>query len=455
MEFGASPYRNWNERIHAECYRPNVELGNFERISFNIGPTLVDWMISYDPDTFRKIVLQDMANVNRYGVGNAVAQAYNHTILPLATHADKVTQITWGIADFRHRFGRMPSGMWLPETAVDLETLTILSEQGIEFTILAPWQADTYHLDPTEPYRVTLPEGKSIVVFFYQPELSGGVSFNPGLTNNADDFAKQQVFQYFSTEKAQRGEPQFLMIASDGELYGHHQSFRDRFLAHLVNVSSARLGIAAVYPALWLRDRPPIRTINIREMTSWSCHHGVKRWMGDCECINEDGLWKANLRNAFNHLAESLDTIYERQVVALGLDAWALRNAYIHVILGERTLPDLIRQLTSQRLTGEELWRIRLLLEAQRERQRMFTSCGFFFDDFSRIEPKNNVSYAAHVVHLVKLATGIDLGPQTSAILKHVVSQHTNSRGDLVFRYQLERVTGFEPFPIESSEFSI
>ena len=450
-ESGAAPFRNWNERIHTECYRPNVELGNFERISFNIGPTLIDWMISYDPDTYHKLIAQDAANVSRYGVGNAMAQAYNHTILPLANHADKVTQIYWGIVDFQHRFGRKPQGMWLPETAVDLETLNILAEQGIEFTILAPWQANTDNLDPTEPYRVMLPEGKSITVFFYQRELSGGISFNPGLTNNADDFAKQEIFQYYSLEKAYQGEPQFLMIASDGELYGHHQHFRDRFLARLMDGASARLGITATYPALWLHSIQPRRTISIREMTSWSCYHGVDRWMRECECTPGDGRWKAHLRQAFNKLAASLDLLYANELSAKGVDPWRLRNEYIRVMLGERSLPDLVGQMAKHRLAGEELWRIRLLLESQRERQRMFTSCGFYFDDFSRIEPKNNVTYAAHAAHLSRLATGVDLAPQTCALLEHVRSNYTNIRGDMVFRRQLERVEGLEPVVFETA----
>lgn len=451
-ELGASPYHNWNERIHAECYKPNAELGNFERISFNIGPTLVDWMDGYDPDSWHKIVLQDAANVARYGVGNAMAQAYNHTILPLASRTDKETQVAWGIADFKHRFGRQPQGMWLPETAADLETLNILAEQGIEFTILAPWQADTQDLDPTEPYRVALPEGKSITVFFYDQNLSGGISFNPTATSNADDFARQEIFQHYSLEKAQRSEPQFLMIASDGELYGHHQHFRDRFLAHLVNGASARLGITPTYPAAWLRNHPPRRTISIREKTSWSCYHGVTRWMGECECTPGDMRWKSNLRQAFNHLAVALDNLYIEALAPLRIDPWRLRNQYIHVMHGERSLPDLVRSLTHQKVQGEHLWKIRLLLEAQRERQRIFTSCGWYHDDFSRIEPKNNVAYAAQVVHLARLATGVDLGPQTAVLLHQVVSLRTSLRGDVVFQRQLQRAEGIGGFNIDSTD---
>ena len=234
-EVGAHPYHNWNERIHAECYRPNAELGNFERISFNIGPTLFEWMKKYDPTVHDLIVTQDRVNVQQYGVGNAIAQAYHHTLLPLASREDKVTQIYWGIADFEYRFGRKPQGMWLPETAVDLETLSLLADHGIEFTILAPWQAERDHLDTTEAYRVDLPQGRNITVFFYHSELSSCVSFNPTATANADFFSKDQILTHYLPKKSRSNVPQLLLIASDGELYGHHQQFRDRFLAHLVD----------------------------------------------------------------------------------------------------------------------------------------------------------------------------------------------------------------------------
>jgi hypothetical protein len=441
-EIGASPYDNWNERIHAECYRPNAELGNFERISFNIGPTLCSWMHGYDQETFRLIAAQDRANLQRFGVGNAIAQAYNHTILPLASRADKVTQIEWGIADFKHRFGHKPQGMWLPETAVDLETLNILVEHGIEFTILAPWQADSCHLDTTEPYRVALPGGKSITVFFYQRELSTAVSFNPALTTNADVFVQQEVSNRYWLEKVEQGEPQILLIASDGELYGHHQQFRDRFLAHLVNGASSHFGIVLTYPALWLKTYPPRQTISLRENTSWSCHHGVLRWMGECGCTSGDGRWKAYLRQSLNRLAVSIDIVYADALWALGIDPWRLRDLYIHVILGELSIIDLVNQAAGRFLDGEEIQRIDLLLKAQRERQRMFTSCGWFFEDFARIEPRNNVAYAAQAVHLTRQATGIDLTYQVIAHLKHVISHRTGLRGDVVFQKQIERAEG-------------
>jgi len=454
-EVGASPYHNWNERIQAECYRPNAELGNFRRISFNLGPTLGEWMHRYDPQSARLIVAQDRANTECYGVGNAMAQGYNHTILPLAARRDKVTQVAWGIAAFEHAFGRKPQGLWLPETAVDVETLCVLAEHGIQFTILAPWQADTSALnaplDPTEPYRVYLPQGCSLSVFFYHRELSTLVSFSPQSTTNADSFARQEILTRFNVEKTQRGEPQLLLIATDGELYGHHQVFRDYFLAHLVNGASADIGVTKTHPALWLRSHPPRRSISIHEKTSWSCHHGVLRWMGECGCTPEFGVWKAYLRRSFDNLAASLDRVYEQAACTLISDPWALRNDYIHVLLGNVTSNDLIARAAGRRLSDEDYRKIRLLLEAQHQRQRMYTSCGWYFDDFSRIEPKNNTAYAAQAVWLTRLATGVDLAPQTTTDLSHVFSQRTGTRGDRVFKRQLQRAETQSGYPSLSS----
>lgn len=438
-EAGASPHNNWNERIHSECYRPNAELGNFEKISFNIGPTLIQWIVSHDPETWRKIVSQDRANLQRYGVGNALAQAYNHTILPLASYRDKVTQIMWGIAEFEYRFGRKPQGMWLPETAVDMETLSILASQGIEFTILAPWQADRENIDVTQPYRVRLPEGQSIFVFFYHQELSGGISFNPDMTVDADRFAKQDLIAKYHPEKFQRGEPQLLLVATDGELYGHHQPLRDYFLAHLMNGAVTHLGINPIFPALWLRNYPVHHTVGIRESTSWSCHHGVSRWLGNCSCTPGESSWKAQLRYAFEHISQAIDDLYENAVSAHVPDPWALRNRYIYAILGVETAENLIREAAGRRLPEDKTVQIHMLLEAQRERQRMFTSCGWFFEDFDRIEPKNNLAYTSQAVRLTRLATGIDLEPYVVSDLSKVISPHTGLRADRLFQYYLRR----------------
>ncbi len=433
IETGAVPYSNWNQKIHAECYKPNAELQNFEQISFNIGPTLFSWMQSHDPQTTQEIINQDKRNVQRYGIGNAISQPYNHTILPLATRRDKITQVYWGNADFQHRFGRRPKGIWLPETAVDLETLEVISLSGIGFTILAPWQVGNDPVDSTEPYRVNLPKNKQISVFFYQQELSAQVSFQPEATTNADIFVKENILNKFLEKKLKNGEPQIILMASDGELYGHHQSLRHHFLARLVDGASNALGIQTTFPALWLKKHPPRQSVTIQNNTSWSCHHGVARWTGDCACTPGNGAWKSHLRLAFDYLSSQLDQIYFEATKNYFSDPWELRNRYIHVLLGEIRFADLVSQLSSRTLTSDQVYQVHQLLEAQRERQRMFTSCGWFFGDFDRIEPQNNVAYAAQAVWLVKLATGIDLEIDIGSRLDNVKSISSDLRASQVF----------------------
>lgn len=435
LEQGSAPYSNWNERIHAECYRPNAERGNFERMSFNFGPTVMSWLETFDPDTYRQILAQDRANVERWGVGNAMAQAYNHTILPLASYRDKVTQITWGITDFEYRFGRKPQGMWLPETAVDTETLTVLAEQGIKFTILAPWQAEEANLDFTQPYRVMLTGGLSIVVFFYHPQLSGGVSFHPTWTANAHQFVTSELLPAFRPVN----QPQLILVASDGELYGHHQKFRDQFLAHLLDGASSGVGIKRTFPAKWLKEHRPGHSITIREDTSWSCSHGVRRWHDECPCAL-DGKWKVYLRRAMDRLADNLDQIYFRHVGAYVPDPWEMRHQYGKVLTHERPVEDLIFEQARRRLPVPVLWQIAALLRAQYERQRMFTSCGWFFDDFDRIEPKNNLAYAAQAVALTQEATGITFAETVTTAFREVISPSSGLRGDQVFGAHLARI---------------
>ena len=443
-EVGASPFPNWNEKIHAECYRPNAELRNFEQISFNLGPTLGAWMENHDPVTCRKIAEQEHVNYRRYGVGNAMSQAYNHTILPLASHRDKVTQVRWGIADFEYRFGRKPLGMWLPETAVDLVTLEVLAQHGIQYTILAPWQADQSDLDVTEPYWVNMHEDRQLAVFFYQSELSSRVSFDSSATINADLFARYLLLSQFRYEKSKKGEPQFVLMASDGELYGHHQFLRDRFLARLVDGATSQLGVRPTFPGLWLKDHPPRQSIAIREKTSWSCHHGITRWMSKCDCISGSGEWKKQMRSAFEHLSHELDGLYLDVVSPLIADPWELRNRYVRVLLGQTTADKLIDEMAGKALRDEQIHRIHLMLEAQRESQRMYTSCGWFFEDFDRIEPRNNVAYAAQAVLLARQATGVDLETSIVPDLQQVKSERSSLSADRVFQRHLRRAEGLK-----------
>jgi alpha-amylase/alpha-mannosidase (GH57 family) len=438
IEPGAAPYRNWNERINAQCYQPNALLGNFEKISFNMGPTLLEWMTDHDPETLSRIVEQDRRNLKKYGIGNAMAQPYNHTILPLARPHDKMTQVLWGIADFQFHFGHRPQGMWLPEAAVDNETLSVMADCGIEFTILAPWQADSNDLDISHPYWAELPGNRKMAVFFYNQDLSTRISFDPGATVNADRFALEALMPKYQMHKGRAVEPQLVMISSDGELYGHHQPFRDKFLDYLMDGALKQQPVETVFPGLWLRAFPPQETIAIRQNTSWSCHHGVTRWMGSCGCTSNNE-WKAPLREALTKLGDLLDDVYVETLKPFLSDPWQLRHQFIHVIHGVQTLEDFITSRIEQPLEESDVEKIGYLLWAQYERQRIFTSCGWFFDDFDRIEPRNNVAYAAQAVWLTRKATGVDLLEESMDELQKVCSWRTGLSADQVFARHIQR----------------
>jgi alpha-amylase/alpha-mannosidase (GH57 family) len=438
IEPGAAPYRNWNERINAQCYRPNAQAGNFEHMSFNIGPTLMQWMAKHDTETMQLIIQQEKKNYARFGFGNGMAQSYNHTILPLANLNDKITQVRWGIADFEFYYGHKPEGMWLPETAADLESLQVMADCGIQFTILAPWQADTDNLDASHPYRVALGNEKDIKVFFYNQDLSTRISFDPGATVNADRFVLEGLMPKFREYKGNIIEPQLVMIASDGELYGHHQPFRDKFLAYLLDGALGQSPMESTFPALWMRSHAVDETIQIYEKSSWSCHHGVTRWMGSCGCA-PNNEWKEPLRNSVNWLADEIDRLYVDITTQYVQDPWELRHRYIHVIHGAQTLDNLFRNLTGKQASKTALYELNLVLRAQFERQRMFTSCGWFFDDFDRIEPRNNIAYAAQAVWLMGKAAEIDLAAEASAAFASVRSWRTGLGADEVFRRHLAR----------------
>lgn len=441
-EIGAEPYRNWNERIHAECYRPNAELGNFEKVSFNVGPTLFKWMESYDQLTYQAIIAQERRNFLKYGVGNGMAQPYNHVILPLANKRDKITQIKWGIADFEHRYGHQPAGMWLPETAVDLETLTYLADHKIQFTILAPWQVDLPdNQSENQPYYIDLPGNrKPMIVFIYNQNLSTMVSFVSETTRNAEYFVADRVMPIF--EAPNGAQSRITLIASDGEVYGHHKSFREKFLSYMLNGVLHQNNLEITYPGRWLLTHQPTKTTFLTEYTSWSCHHGIIRWMGECDCT-AGAKWKAPLRWGLEKLAEELDHQYQVYLGRYTRRKWQLRNDYIHVFLGQIELEALLRKYINQPVTKTEIGKIGMLLAAQYERQRMFTSCGWFFDHFHRIEPQNNIAYAAQAVWLTKQVTGTDLQPKALALLRKVKDQRTGLRGDTVFAERYKRTQDF------------
>jgi hypothetical protein len=456
-EKGAQPYRNWNEKIHAECYHPNAVLGNFEKISFNIGPTLLKWMETYDKHTYDAIISQERKNFSRYGVGNGMAQAYNHVILPLASKRDKVTQIQWGIADFEHRFGHKPMGMWLPETAVDMETLIILADHQINFTMLAPWQIEgNQNLCGDQPYLIKLPGNRDPMnIFLYNQKLSTSVSFQSTATRNAEYFVDHWVAPFFNSSNGSRD--RLTLIASDGELYGHHKTFREKFLSHMLNGALHYRNLSITYPALWLKEHPAEKYIKLSEYTSWSCHHGILRWMGECDCT-PGANWKAPLRWSLEKLAVDIDHQYQVFICPYTQRKWQLRNAYIKVLLGETDLKTLLAQYINQSLTDREIEKIGMILAAQYERQRIFTSCGWFFENFHRIEPQNNIAYLAQSIWLTKQVTGKDLTLKAIALLKKVNDQRTGLRGDTVFLERYQRTQDFSENNISyfnaSSKFS-
>ena len=429
-EYGADPYGNWTEKIYHECYLPNAAAGNFQKISYNIGATLFEWLDQNHPETVRAIVEQEAMVFQRSGVSNAMAQSYFHYIMPLASARDKATLVRWGIRDYDAHFGRRPQGMWLPETAVDLASLETLANHGIIFTILAPWQAKDPALDTTKPWRIKLPGGKDMVVFFYNAFLSGEISFNPTASQNADDFVRDWFIP--QSETLSRPDDQLIVAASDGELYGHHQPFRDKFLSYLLDGAVENKGIQRQFPALWLRDHPAEGYAEIIENTSWSCHHGIERWQDVCGDA-PTAIWKKPLRQFMDKLAEAIDVIYENRLKDLLRDPWALRDDYVEVLLGSGKIDGLIQRHASHPLTPGQTSLVKLLVEAQFERLRMFSSDAWFFFDLDRIEPLNALKYAAHAANLVEQATGQDPSDGLISIISEAHSGLSGLTGEMVF----------------------
>jgi hypothetical protein len=430
QEFGAGPHGNWTERIYHECYLPNVRAGNFQKMSFNIGPTLFAWMEKNHPETIADIAAQENMVMQRTGYSNAIAQPYFHLIMPLASQRDRDTMIRWGIREYKKRFGHAPQGMWLPETAVDLASLSDLTKHGITFTILAPWQAKDPNLDKSRPYRIALDGDNAITAFFYNGFLSGEISFNPTASENADTFVKNWLIPQSKT--IQREGNTLLLAASDGELYGHHQPYRDRFLSYLMDGAVEKAGIIHTFPALWLRDHPADQTTQIMENTSWSCHHGIERWRNVCGDA-PNATWKKPLREFLNQMADVIDTLYASHLSGWVRDVWDLRDAYIDVLLGDISIDDLIAQHAVRELAPGQIAIVKLLLEAQYERLRMFSSDAWFFYDLDRIEPLNALKYAAHAAGLVERATGTDPSQELITIASRARSDVSSLTADIMF----------------------
>lgn len=436
----AYPYHDWNERITAECYAPNAAsrildgrgrirqiVNNYSQISFNFGPTLLSWMEEKSPDTYHSILEADRESQKRFhGHGSAMAQAYNHVILPLANDRDRYTQIVWGIRDFHKRFGRAPEGMWLPETAVNTPTLEILAELGIKFTVLAPRQAARVRkiggrswkdvsggrIDPSRAYLAKLPTGK-INLFFYDGPISQAVAFEQ-LLNSGEQFAAR-LKSGFSDKRTW---PQLMHIATDGETYGHHHKYGDMALAYALDHIQSEGDIRLANYGEFLEKFPPELEVQIAENTAWSCSHGVERWRSNCGCNSGrsgwNQEWRGPLRAALDYLSERSSHLFETRAGELLRDPWAARNDYIDVVL-DRSPENLwifFEKHSRRELRPEETVTVLKLLEMQRHAMLMYTSCGWFFDELSGIETVQVVQYAARVIQMAREAAGEDLEPE-------------------------------------------
>jgi alpha-amylase/alpha-mannosidase (GH57 family) len=439
VQDSAYPYHDWNEKITAECYAPNAAsrildkedrivdiVGNYARVSFDFGPTLLSWMETASPDAYQAIIEADGESMEAHsGHGNAIGQAYGHLIMPLANTRDKRTQVKWGIKDFECRFKRIPEGMWLPETAVDTETLSIMAECGIKFTILAPHQASKIRklrsrewedvsggrIDPTRAYLCKLASGRSITLFFYDGPISKAVAFEK-LLNRGEDFVTRLTAGFSD----QRAWPQMLHIATDGETYGHHHKFADMALAFALHQIEAQAIAKLTNYGEYLAKYPAAYEVQIAENTSWSCAHGIERWRADCGC-NSGGHsgwnqgWRAPLREALDWLRDELTGPFEARSREFLKDPWKARDAYIEVILNrsEENIDKFLNGHALRDAAGTEKSAILKLMEMQRHLMLMYTSCGWFFDEISGIETVQMIQYAGKAIQLARELFGIDL----------------------------------------------
>jgi alpha-amylase/alpha-mannosidase (GH57 family) len=457
----AVPYHDWNERICAECYAPNGAarvlnvknqitriVNNYARISFNFGPTLLSWLKENAPRTYRMILDGEGRSRQRNrGHSSAMAQVYNHMILPLANARDRVTQIRWGIADYENSFGAPPEGMWLPETAADDATLEALAENGIRFTVLAPHQCKRIRpvksdgkigdggwidtpdatVDTTHPYLVRFASGNSIAVFFYNGPVSRAIAFE-GLLDSGDSFVARLKAGF-----KDGAQPQLVHVATDGESYGHHHKYGEMALAYALRLLEQDKTVKLTNYAAFLEQFPPEFECEIVENTSWSCVHGVERWRSNCGC-NSGGHpgwnqeWRAPLRRALDELRDALIPLSEQHGSSLFRDVWAARDAYIQVVL-DRSGELVDRFLAAQQahpLSDEERVRALELMEMQRHAQLMFTSCGWFFDDIGGIEAMQVIAYAARVLQLALQVFGEQAAPLEPAFLARLAEARSN-----------------------------
>ncbi len=451
IQDSAYPYHDWNERITAECYGPNSVsrmlngsgkivdiINNYTKMSFNFGPTLLSWMEAKSPEVYAAILEADRQSIDLHGGhGSAIAQVYNHLIMPLANRRDKQTQVIWGLRDFEKRFNRKAEGMWLAETAVDTETLEILAEQGVAFTILAPRQAkavrktgeETWHavqednLDTLQHYRCVLPSGKSITLFFYNGRVSQKVAFE-GLLKDGRTMADALTEAF---DPGREG-PQLVHIATDGESYGHHHRYGEMALTFCMRyIESNQLAEITNY-ARYAAEITPEFEVQIQENTSWSCYHGVERWKSDCGCnTGKPGTqqqWRQPLREALDWLRDQLTAEYESQMSIFTPDIWKIRNDYINVILdrGPENIAVFLNNHLYFEVDGQRRTKVLRMLEMMRQCQLMYTSCGWFFDEISGIETLQILQYANRAIQIAETESNLSLDEPFRAILTRAPS---------------------------------
>ncbi len=434
----AAPFHNWNERIHHECYRPNAFarvlndqgqllgiINNFEYLSFNIGATLMSWIERHDVEVYQRIVEADRKSCARLdGHGNAIAQVYNHMILPLANQRDKRTQIRWGKADFRSHFGRDPEGMWLAETAVDYATVKILIEEGIKFIVLAPSQAERCRegdshwqevgggqIDPTRPYRCYQRSGDLdspyLDVFFYDGPISRDMGFDSALSSSHHLAGR--------LGQAVRGDhrpTQLISVATDGETFGHHKGGTEKCLAYAFTQEFPQRDWTVTNFAHYLSLNPPTWEVELKPVTAWSCAHGVDRWQEDCGCGGGGGWhqkWRRPLRDALDWLRDQLIRVYEEEGKKLFNDPWLARDEYVQVIRDRASVQKFLVRHQSHRLSQSDRLDALRLLEMQRHALLMYTSCGWFFEELSRPEGVQILRYASRALELAGDVSGIQL----------------------------------------------
>ncbi|MBC7333191.1 MAG: DUF3536 domain-containing protein, partial [Actinobacteria bacterium] len=440
LEESSHPYHDWNSKVTQECYFANAfsaiigkdskiidVVNNYSKISFDFGPTLLRWLEKNDPSTYKLILEADKVSQELFsGHGSAIAQAYNHIILPLASYQDKMTQVIWGLYDFEYHFKRKSEGMWLPETAVDVETLDILAEQGVKFTILSPAQAKrvrkigeetwtnvtSLNLDTKIPYLCNLPSGRKITIFFYNQSISSEVSFGK-LLENGENFARRLVSTF-----SEEGRLELTSIATDGETYGHHHPFGDMALAYCIHyIQSNNLATITNY-AEFLEKYPPTHEVEVIENSSWSCPHGIERWRNDCSCNlgthpEWNQKWRSPLRKAMDWLKDGAEKVCIKNAPYYFKDFLDVRNKYIRLILKrtDENTQEFLAEYSLKELNQNEKIIALKLLELQRYSMLMFTSCAWYFDDISEIQTIYSLLSAARVIQLCKEIEGIDFEP--------------------------------------------